>query len=86
MLTSGTVQLPDELTGEAVRLGTSTDPDVQLAMSGASRPELAATALERAGWWRSFASFGASAGQANVAHVVHRTYFLLWQQLQEPTP
>lgn len=86
MLTSGTVELPDDLMAEAVRLGTSTDPGVQLAMSGASAAVLASTALERAGWWRSLASFGASAGQAHVAHVVHRTYFLLWQQLHGHTP
>lgn len=86
MLTSGTVELPDALMAETVRLGTSTDPGVQLAMSGASAAVLASTALERAGWWRSFASFGASAGQAHVAHVVHRTYFLLWQQLHGHTP
>ena len=82
LLASGAVQLPAELAREALRLGTSTEPRVQLAMPGAGVAELAASALERAGWWRSFASFGASAGQERVAHVVHRTYFLLWQQLQ----
>lgn len=82
LLSSGAVQLPAELTEEALRLGTSTDPRVQLAMPTATGSELAACALERAGWWRSFASFGAGAGQERVAHVVHRAYFLLWQQLQ----
>ncbi|NBH03933.1 GTPase, partial [Amycolatopsis sp. SID8362] len=50
---------------------------------GAPRPELAAHALERAGWWRSFASFGATPAQSRVAHVVHRAYFLMWQQVRE---
>ena len=45
--------------------------------------ELSAYALERAGWWRSFASFGATPAQSRVAHVVHRAYFLIWQQLRE---
>ncbi|MEO9220837.1 MAG: dynamin family protein [Mycobacteriaceae bacterium] len=82
LVSSGAVQLPAELAHEALRLGTSTDPRVQLAMPGARVDQLATCALERAGWWRSFASLGASAGQERVAHVVHRAYFLLWQQLQ----
>ena len=82
LVSGGAVQLPAELAQEALRLGTSTDPRVQLAMPRATVDELAICALERAGWWRSFATFGASAGQERVAHVVHRSYFLLWQQLQ----
>jgi hypothetical protein len=84
LLAGGAVELPADLTEEAVRLGSHTDPGTRLAMAGASRAELAATALERAGWWRSFASFGATTGQERVAHVVHRAYFLLWQELTQP--
>lgn len=81
LLTSGAVALPAHLVEEAVRLGSSTKPSTRLAMPDADVRELAAAALERAGWWRSFGSFGASKGQERVAHVVHRTYFLLWQEL-----
>ncbi len=72
-VTSGAVVLPDHLTDEVLRLGGSCPAPEQLA---------AATALERAGWWRSFASFGATPAQARVAHEVHRAYFLRWQQLR----
>jgi hypothetical protein len=81
LLTSGIVELPQDLTAEAVRLGSERDPSARIGTPGAAPRELAAVALERAGWWRSFASFGATPAQARVAHVVHRSYFLLWQQL-----
>lgn len=86
LLTSGSVSLPADLTEEAVRLGTETDPGDRLGSPGASVRELTAVALERAGWWRSFASFGATPAQARIAHVVHRAYFLLWQQLTAAGP
>ncbi len=86
LLTTGTVELPADLVAEAVRLGSTTDPHSRLAMAGAATADLAATALERAGWWRSFASFGASPAQERVAHVVHRAYFLLWQDLTRARP
>ncbi|GAA3353945.1 hypothetical protein GCM10020366_09030 [Saccharopolyspora gregorii] len=53
-----------------------------LGMAGRPRHELVQFALERASWWRSFASFGATPAQSRVAFVVHRAYFLIWQQLQ----
>lgn len=81
LLTSGAVTLPAHLVAEAVRLGSETAPADRLGLTGTPAPQLAAVALERAGWWRSFASFGASPAQSRVAHVVHRAYFLLWQQL-----
>ena len=86
LLTGGTVELDGELVAEVVRLGTGADARAQLATPDATPAQLSATALERAGWWRSFASFGASAAQERVAHVVHRAYFLLWQQLQGTHP
>lgn len=79
-LTSGTVSLEAHLVTEAVRLGSETAAAARLGVDG-TREQLAAHALERAGWWRSFASFGAAPDQARVAHVVHRAYFLLWQEL-----
>lgn len=81
LVTSGQVQLPPDLSAEVLRLGSSTEPAEQLGLSGTAVAQLAGFAVERAGWWRSFASFGASPAQARVAHVVHRTYFLIWQRL-----
>ncbi|HEX2298397.1 MAG TPA: GTPase, partial [Pseudonocardiaceae bacterium] len=83
---TGAVPMPADLAGEVVRLGGAGTAAEQLGMLGRSRTELAACALERAGWWRAFAASGATPAQARVAHVVHRTYFLLWQQLRERGP
>ncbi len=84
LVASGAVDMPEDLTEEVLRVGSNAEIGAQLGMPGAARPELAAFALERAGWWRSFASFGATPAQSRVAHVVHRAYFLIWQQLREP--
>lgn len=81
LVSSGAVDLPADLAHEVLRVGSNADVAAQLGMPGASGAELADQALERAGWWRSFASFGATPAQSRVAHVVHRAYFLIWQQL-----
>lgn len=81
LVSSGAVDLPADLAHEVLRVGSNADVAAQLGMPGASGAELADQALERAGWWRSFASFGATPAQSRVAHVVHRAYFLSWQQL-----
>jgi hypothetical protein len=86
LVTSGSVTMPADLTAEILQIGGSSRPDEQLGRPGGARPELQALALERAGWWRSFASFGATPGQSRVAHVVHRAYFLLWQELKGQLP
>ncbi|WP_166463042.1 dynamin family protein [Amycolatopsis acidicola] len=83
LVVAGAVDMPEDLAEEVLRVGSNADIDAQLGMPGSARPELAAHALERAGWWRSFASFGATPAQSRVAHVVHRAYFLIWQQLRE---
>ena len=83
LVTSGAVAMPDDLAEEVLRVGSSADIGEQLGMKGRPHKELSAYALERAGWWRSFASFGATPAQSRVAHVVHRAYFLIWQQLRE---
>ena len=83
LVTSGAVVMPQDLADEVLRVGGSADPAAQLGLPGRPRHELLAYALERAGWWRSFASFGATPAQSRVAHVVHRAYFLIWQQLRE---
>jgi hypothetical protein len=83
LVASGAVDMPEDLSEEVLRVGSNADVGAQLGKPGAPRPDLAAHALERAGWWRSFASFGATPAQSRVAHVVHRAYFLIWQQLRE---
>jgi Dynamin family len=83
LVTSGAVAMPEDLAEEVLRVGSHADIGEQLGMKGRPQRELAAFALERAGWWRSFASFGATPAQSRVAHVVHRAYFLIWQQLRE---
>ncbi|WP_424183552.1 dynamin family protein [Actinokineospora sp. G85] len=83
LVTSGAVAMPDDLAEEVLRVGSSAVVGEQLGMKGRPHKELSAYALERAGWWRSFASFGATPAQSRVAHVVHRSYFLIWQQLRE---
>jgi len=83
LVTSGAVAMPEDLAEEVLRVGSSADIGEQLGMKGRPPKELSAYALERAGWWRSFASFGATPAQSRVAHVVHRAYFLIWQQLRE---
>ncbi len=83
LVASGAVDMPEDLSEEVLRVGSNADIGAQLGKPGAPRPELTAHALERAGWWRSFASFGATPAQSRVAHVVHRAYFLIWQQLRE---
>ncbi|TCO64755.1 dynamin family protein [Actinocrispum wychmicini] len=82
LVTSGAVAMPEDLAEEVLRVGGSADVGEQLAMTGRPTGELVAYSLERAGWWRSFASFGATPAQSRVAHVVHRAYFLIWQQLK----
>jgi hypothetical protein len=86
LVSGGAVQMDSELTAEILRLGGSTKPDEQLGLPGRGSVELQTAALERAGWWRSFASFGATPGQSRVAHVVHRAYFLMWQELKGQQP
>ncbi|CRK60616.1 FIG032248: hypothetical protein [Alloactinosynnema sp. L-07] len=83
LVTSGAVDMPEDLAEEVLRVGSSAEVGEQLGMKGRPHKELSAYALERAGWWRSFASFGATPAQSRVAHVVHRAYFLIWQQLRE---
>lgn len=87
LVSSGAVELPDDLADEVLRvgggMGSGTDVREQLGLPDRPVRDLAGYALERAGWWRSFASFGATPAQSRVAHVVHRTYFLLWRRLKE---
>lgn len=83
LVASGAVEMPEDLADEVLRVGSNGDIPAQLGMPDATPADLTACALERAGWWRSFASFGATPAQGRVAHVVHRAYFLIWQQLRD---
>ncbi|APU17953.1 dynamin family protein [Actinoalloteichus sp. GBA129-24] len=85
LVAAGAVSMPEDLAEEVLRVGSTSSVGEQLGMVGRPPMEWAAYALERAGWWRSFASFGATPAQSRVAHVVHRAYFLIWQQLREGT-
>ncbi|WP_052395458.1 dynamin family protein [Kutzneria sp. 744] len=82
LITANAVAMPEDLAEEVLRVGGSGSVPEQLGLVGRPPHELVAYALERAGWWRSFASFGATPAQSRVAHVVHRAYFLIWQQLR----
>ncbi|TCP57354.1 dynamin family protein [Tamaricihabitans halophyticus] len=84
LVASGAVNMPEDLAEEVLRVGSNAEIPEQLGLPGRPQEELTGYALERAGWWRSFASFGATPAQSRVAHVVHRAYFLIWQQLRGP--
>lgn len=81
LVTSGTVPLPDDMSAELTRLIATDDPGEQLGAPGRDPATLRGIALDRAARWRSFATFGSTPAQGRVAHVVHRGFFLLWQQL-----
>jgi hypothetical protein len=83
-VTTGAVALPEEMENELTRLALSDDPHWILGMSGATVEQLAKAALEAATRWRAFAVAGASPAQARIAHVVHRGFFLLSQQVRKP--
>jgi hypothetical protein len=78
---SGTVPMPAERAAEVSALVSGRTVAEQLAAPGREPATLRGLALERATDWRSFATFGSSPAQSRVAHVVHRAYVLLWQQL-----
>lgn len=81
LVSSGAVTLPSDLLDEVLRIGGSGTAAERLGMPDGAHAELVDHALTRANWWRSFASLGSTPAQSRVAHVVHRAYFLLWQQL-----
>jgi hypothetical protein len=81
LVSSGTVPLPEERAAELAALTGGGSPAEQLGAPAADQDALRALALERAAAWRSFATFGSTPAQSRIAHVVHRGYFLLWQQL-----
>lgn len=85
LVSTGKVELPDEMFDEVRRLVTGAAPDEMLGTPGASITELIQHALDAAGRWREFATFGSNPAQARIAHTIHRSYFMLWQQLRTLT-
>ena len=85
-VTTGAVDLPDEMENELTRLALSDDPAWILGMTGATIDQLAQAALAAATRWRAFAVAGASPAQARIAHVVHRGFYLLSQQVRTHPP
>jgi hypothetical protein len=81
-VSSGAVELPEEMEQELTRLALSSDARWILGMPDAGPEQLAKAALEAATRWRAFAVAGASPAQARVALVAHRGFFLLSQRLR----
>lgn len=82
LVTSGKVELPDDMFDEVRQLVTGSGPDEMLGKRGASLPELVQAAFDAAGRWRGFATFGSTPAQSRIGHTVHRSFFMLWQQLR----
>ena len=85
LVSTGKVDLPDEMFDEVRRLVTGAAPDEMLGAPGASITELVQQALDAASRWREFATFGSNPAQSRIAHTIHRSYFMLWQQLRTLT-
>ena len=62
-MSSGAVTLAPDLTEEVLRVGSTPDVPGSSGLTGRPAAPSGADALERAGWWRSFASFGATPAQ-----------------------
>jgi len=88
LVSSGTVPMPAELAAELAGLVAGETPAERLGGGdgGGDLGVLRDRALQRAGSWRTFATFGSTPAQSRVAHVVHRGYVLLWQQLSQADP
>lgn len=85
LVTSGKVELPDDMFDDVRHLVTGAAPDEMLGSPGAPLPDLVQRALDAAGRWRTFATFGSTPAQSRIAHIIHRSYFMLWQQLRSLT-
>ncbi|MFV0533802.1 MAG: dynamin family protein [Cumulibacter sp.] len=85
LVSTGKVDLPDEMFDEVRMLVTGTAPDQMLGAPGATASELVQHALAAAGRWREFATFGSNPAQSRIAHTIHRSYFMLWQHLRTLT-
>ncbi|GAA0807347.1 dynamin family protein [Spirilliplanes yamanashiensis] len=79
---TGAVPLPEPMRHELTRLATLQDPAAILQLPQAPPWALADAAVQAATRWRVYAVGGASPAQARVAHVVHRGFHLLSQNLR----
>jgi hypothetical protein len=82
LVTTGAVDLPDQMEGELTRLALSNDPRFILNLPAAQAEQLSQAALEAATRWRAYAVAGASPSQSRVALVAHRGFFLLSQRVR----
>lgn len=82
LVTTGAVDLPDQMEGELTRLALSNDPRFILNLPAAAPEQLSQAALEAATRWRAYAVAGASPAQSRVALVAHRGFFLLSQRVR----
>lgn len=80
---TGTVRLPPDWEQELIRLATSDDPRWILRLPEADPGELATAAVRAAGRWRAYAVDGAGPAQARLAHVAHRGFQLLAQEVRQ---
>ncbi|BCJ48114.1 isoniazid inducible gene protein IniC [Actinoplanes ianthinogenes] len=76
---TGAVRLPADRETELIRLATSDDPAYILGRPGAGPQDLIAAA----GRWRAYAVDGAGPAQARVAHIAHRGFQLLAQEVRD---
>ena len=82
LVTTGAVDLPEDMQGELTKLALSTDPQWILSLPGAPADHLVKAALEAATRWRAYAVAGASPAQSRVALVAHRGFYLLSQRVR----
>ncbi len=82
LVTTGAVDLPDQMETELTRLALSNDPRFILDLPAAAPEQLSRAALEAATRWRAYAVAGASPAQSRVALVAHRGFFLLSQRVR----
>jgi hypothetical protein len=80
---TGTVRLPADWEQELIRLATSDDPRWILRLPEAAPDALASAAVAAAGRWRAYAVDGAGPAQARIAHVAHRGFQLLAQEVRQ---
>jgi hypothetical protein len=82
LVTTGAVDLPDQMEGELTRLALSNDPGWILNLPSANRDQMVRAALDAATRWRAYAVAGASPSQSRVALVAHRGFYLLSQRIR----
>lgn len=80
-VSSGTVELPEPMRRELIRLAMSTDAAWILELPAADAETLTRAARQAAARWRVYAVAGAGPAQARVAQVAHRGFHLLSQRV-----